>query len=68
MSQPVHTSITNENKTMVTLLTAYIVAGAAIGGYAVWLMIGTRRLSRRVQQLKSVTDDTPDYLPAKKIA
>lgn len=54
---------------MGTLIAAYAVAAAAVSFYAAWLVIGIRRLSRRLERLQPPAGGKPDCLPpAKKIA
>ena len=53
---------------MITLLAAYACAATIIGAYAVWLVIGTSRLAHRLHQLKSLRDNKPDAIAAKRIA
>ncbi len=47
---------------MGTLLGTYIAAALAVGVYAGWLVIGTRRLSRRLKQLKPRFESARDNM------
>jgi hypothetical protein len=52
---------------MQTLIATYTVALMAISIYAVWLVIGSRRVSRRLERLEAVASHDPQT-PAQKIA
>jgi hypothetical protein len=53
---------------METLVLTYAVAAAAVGAYVARLVIGSRRISCRLQQLQTKSDRKPGDALAKKIA
>jgi hypothetical protein len=53
---------------MATLVTAYVVAAAAVSAYAARIVIGTGRVLRRLRQLQSHMDCNTVSMPAKRIA
>ncbi len=49
-----------------TLISTYAVAAIVVGSYVVWVTIGTKRLSRRLKQLKSSLEDVRPESDGKK--
>ena len=45
---------------MGTLIGTYAAAAVVVGVYAAWLVIGTRRLSRRLKQLEPHVENAQD--------